>query len=591
MKHFKQRGIALAMAAVLMLTLFSGCGAYGGNLTDTARNEQNKASVNAPIPLSGFEDVTDNSGTCTYTMVAEFAATYTFTCDKAESITVKTDSGEFTAEGKRLEAAVGAAGEKVTVTVKTEEGGEKFLVEATPDVNTKRLPYTANFTVDASTLDVNGDPTKIPDPTVIEYNKREGGTYVYLNNPEKLQSEDIGQAILRDEGLHGDVQVTWEHSNYTGQYIYLGYQLKNEGDDDVFVTVTNIGYQTSGEWLGQQSWSDYYNYKFDLPSDYFLKNGLTAEKYQGQDFIDYTPRVFQPTTYRIPAGEYIYVLGGTTTDAYNNTNVAGTADKLVGTGKCTNAVAKMFITGGTVTGTFYCYTKADQVAEEPEEQGYIVMRDGTQFGWQYKGVDYVQALIESNPVFVVNDLVEEGTTLPITYENRYDKGARFRAKKAYDEYDSNTYTQTGSSWCTNINPQNGKKGIGTDMSSFECVTVDGETVVIDNEHADGTIAPANLGNWMIDYHDNMTFVNQGDKPRTFTINKAASGALMAYVADRDGNVLATKCTIVPIDGGSGPEQWEIYEVEVAPHSVVQLTVSFLLMGNSSGNVNHWIRVE
>ena len=54
---------------------------------------------------------------------------------------------------------------------------------------------------------------------------------------------------------------------------------------------------------------------------------------------------------------------------------------------------------------------------------------------------------------------------------------------------------------------------------------------------------------MIDYHDNMTFVNQGDRARTFTINKSARGALMAYVADKDGKVLATKCTIVPIEAG------------------------------------------
>ncbi len=589
MKLKEKRIIALAAVIVLCMTMFAGCGGNGQKLTDTARDENNKASVNAPIPLSGFEDVTASNGKCTYTMVAENDDTYTFTCSNATVITVKTSEGTFEAAGARLEAPV-TAGDTVTVTVETKEGGEKFLLEATPDVNTQRLPYQANFTVDASTIDLKGDPSKAPAATTITYTKREGGTYVYLNNPEKLQPADIGQAILRDEGLHGDVQVTWEHSNYTGQYIYLGYQMKNDGEDDVYVTVMNIGYQTSGEWLGQQSWSDYYNYKFELPPDYFEKNGMVAEKYIGQDFIDYTPRVYQPTTYRIPAGEYIYVLGGTTEDAYNNTNVAGTADQLVAKGKCTNAVAKMFITGGEVTGTFYCYTKAEQVQEEPEEQGYIVMRDGTQFGWQYKGVDYHQALIESNPVFIVNDKVEAGT-LPVTYEHSYDRNAGFRAKNAYDAYKSDTYTYKGNSWYTNINPQNGRKGVGTDMSTFECVTTDGETVVIDNEHADGTIAPANLGNWMIDYHDNMTLVNQGDKPRTFTINKAASGALMAYVADPDGNVLATKCTIVPIDGGSSKMQWEIYQVEVAPHSAVQLTVSFMLMGNSSGNVSHWVTVD
>jgi len=260
-------------------------------------------------------------------------------------------------------------------------------------------------------------------------------------------------------------------------------------------------------------------------------------------------------------------------------------------GRCTNAVAKMFITGGEVTGTFYCYRNPEQVAAEPEEQGYICFRNGTQFGLQYKGVDYVQGLIESNPVFVVNDKVEAGSRLPVTYTQSYDKAAAYRPNKKYMELNNKEYEFEGHSWCTNINPQGGGRAVGTDMSSFECVTTTGETVTIDVNHTDGTGDPANLGNWMIDYHDNMTFVNQGDKPRTFTINKSAQGALMAYVAEPDGTVLATKCTIVPLEGGPGPQQWEIYEVEVPAHSVKQLTVSFLLMGNSYGNVNHWVTVK
>lgn len=579
------RAAAVALTAVLLCSMFTGCGAVnGGNLKDTARDENNKASLSAPIPLSGFEDVTGKNKSCTYKMVAEIADTYTFTCDAATGITVKAPSG--TEKGEQSVQAAIEEGDTVQITVTTAEAGEKFLLNAQADNHVARLPYKPHFTVDPDELDTTG---KAGQPTEISYTKREGGTYVYLNNPEKLQPEDVGQAILRDEGLHGDVQVTWEHSNYTGKSVFLGYQLKNDGNSDVFVTVTNVGYQVEGEWLGQQSWSDYYNLKFDLPSDYFLPSGIESPRYRGQDFIDYTPRVFQPTTYRIPAGEYIYVVGGTSKDAYNETNVGGTANKIVGS-RCTNAVCKMFITGGEVTGTFYCYNNPKQVQDEPEEQGFITMRNGTDFGWQYKGVDYHQALIESNPVFVVNDQTPAGT-MPVTYDVSYDKMANFRAQKPYDAYENQTETYEGHAWYTNINPQNAHRAVGTDMSTFECVTTEGETVVIDNDHADGGKRPANTGNWMIDYHDNMTFVNEGDKARTFTINKSASGALMAMVLDRDGKVLATKCTIVPIEGSPTNEQWELYTVEVPAHSTVQLTVSFLLMGNSSGNVGHWIEVE
>lgn len=583
-----QRGVALLLCGAMLCGTMTGCSSvtpHGNTLTDTARDENNKASVGAPIPLSGFEDVSDGNRKCAYRMLAELTDTYTFTCDRAESISVTTPAGTVQG-GDSVQASINE-GDTVTVEVTTEEPEQKFLLEAQADNHLQRLPYEQNFTVDLDSIPL--ESTGEIEPTTISYQKREGGTYVYLNNPEKLQMQDVGEAILRDEGLHGDVQVTWEHSNFTGVHIYLGYQLKNEGDTDVYVTVTNIGMQVEGEWLGQQSWSDYYNYKFDLPEDYFDSQGKESERYKGQNFLDYTPRVYQPTTYRIPAGEYIYVLGGTTEDAYNKTNVAETADLLIGKGHCTNAVAKMFITGGEVTGTFYCYANSKQIEEEKEEQGFILDRDGETYGWQYKGVDYHQALIESNPVFIVNDDTTVNR-LPVTFEYSQDPLAPFK-DEPYQEYDSKIKTYRGSTWATNINQQGGGRAVGTDMSTFECVTTDGETVTIGVDCADGYGDPANLGNWMIDYHDNMTFVNQGDQPRTFTINKSAQGALMAMVIDAEGKVLSTKCTIVPIEEPADSRQWKIYEVEVAPHSAVQLTVSFLLMGNSYGNVNHWVTVR
>lgn len=580
----KRIGWIKGTALLLVLTLL--CGMAGGCTSEPEKNPAKGGSV----PLTGFEDITDDKGVCTYRMIAEYTDTYVFDCEKASAIEIKTPSDSFTGETS-VEAAVNE-GDAVTVTVTTEKPKQKISVLATAKAHERRLPYLPSFTVDPETLDLEGDASVAPAATQLSYVKREGGTYVYLNNPEKLQAVDVGAAIQRDTGLTGDVQVTWEHSNFTGQYVYLGYQLKNEGDSDVYVTVTNIGYQITGEWLGQRSWSDYYNYKFELPEDYFLDEAhkQVNERYQGQDFIDYDPRVFQPMTYRIPAGEYIYVLGGTTTDAFNNTNVAATADQLVYPGRCTNAVAKFIVSGGEVTGTFYCYSDAKQVKEEPAEQGYITLRDGDQFGLQYKGVDHHTALIENNAVFYVNDNTPDGR-LPVTFTQEYDKMANWRTDVPYDELKNDTYTYDGDFWVTNINAQVGGSAVGTDMSSFECRTTDGETVVIDVDHTDCTGAPANLGNWMIDYHDNLTFVNQGDTPRTFTINKNATGALMTMVLDPEGNVLSTKCTIVPIEEPASELQWELYEFTVEPHSCVQLCVSFLLMGNSYGNVGHWITVE
>ncbi len=540
------------------------------------------------IPLSGAEDVTDSTRTRTYTMYAEYSDTYTFTCSEASSIAVKSDR-HASKTGTTSLSVYFLAGEVCEVTVTTRYANTSFDLEVTPTANRYRLPYKPHFTVDAAKLDVYGnsavDPLKAAS---VEYTKRAGGTYVYLNNPEKLAYADIGQAIQRDEGLAGNVEVTWEHSNATGNSIYLGYQLKNEGTTDVYVTVQNIGFQTTGEWLGQQSWSEFYNRKINLPDGYFDAYGRETARYKGQGLIDYTPAAYRPTTYRIPAGQYIYVLGGTSSDAYNNANVASTANVRIGNGYCTNAVAKFAVTGGQVTGTLYCYTSTSQVKANPTEQGYITMRGGKQYGLQYKGSADHQGLIESNMIWYVNDKTP-AQDLPVCYNSSYDWTTDGEAKEPYIYLKNQVPLEhTRKEWNTHINPNDNPQGVMDDMVAFDCVTPDGKEVTIDIWHTDGTGLPANLGNWMIDYHDNYTFVNQGNTTRYFTINKNCQGALMTMVLDAQGEVLSSKCTISPISEDADEREWELYTVEVPAHSVVQVTVSFLLMGNSYGNVNNWI---
>ena len=593
MKHeafsFCRRCLPLLLCAALLCGGFSGCSPKNTDVKESVPPSGLKDVSDEGIPLSGFEDVSDKDGKCTYEMTAELTDSYTFSCEQAAAIRVTAQGGAELGSGTDKATARLTAGDCCRIEVTTKEAQQKFSLIAQADTHEKRLPYDNRFTVEPDAERTVSDPDTDPlTPAKIHYQKREGGTYIYANNPEKLDDEDVGQALLRDEGLKGDIEFTYENSNYSGRMFYLGYQLKNEGDTDVFVTVTNIGMQVSGEWLGQQSWSDYYNYKFELPEDYFV-NGVESELYKGQDFLDYTPRVFQPTTYRIPAGEYIYVLGGTSKDAYNATDVAGTADQPILSGKCSNGVVKCKVTGGRVTGTFYCYNDISQVQAEPAEQGYIITRGGEEYGLQYKGRDDCYGLIESNMCWTVNDKTPAGN-LPVTYQNSYDTLSS-RKTRPYAAYSSRSFTHTQEYWVTNINPQNAHDGVGTDMMSFACETTDGEPIVIDNEHADGYGERANTGNWMVDYHDNYTFINDGDTPRTFTVQKCAGGALMAMVLDKEGNVLAAKCTIQQIDGTKTEYNTKLYTLEVAPHSVEQITVSFLLMGNSYGYVTHWIALD
>lgn len=134
-------------------------------------------------------------------------------------------------------------------------------------------------------------------------------------------------------------------------------------------TVYNIGYQTDGEWLGQRSWSDYFNLEFRLPAEYFLPDGSVNPIYVGCDYVSYTPRRYEAQQVIIPPGAYIYLFGGTTADAYAHTDIGGTADRPVGTGKCCNGAMLFELRGGDPTGTFYCYSDPAQVQAAPPRAG------------------------------------------------------------------------------------------------------------------------------------------------------------------------------------------------------------------------------
>ena len=158
------------------------------------------------------------------------------------------------------------------------------------------------------------------------------------------------------------------------------------------MTVYNIGFQIDGEWLGQRSWSDFYNLRFELPDDYFDENGKESWIYKGQDFLDYTPRVFKPTTYRIPAERVYLCAGRHLNDAANKVNVADTANRQILKGRCSNGAVQFKVTGGDVTGTLYVYNDLAQVQSNPKRsRGQINFRNDLNYAAQYKGTDPTRA--------------------------------------------------------------------------------------------------------------------------------------------------------------------------------------------------------
>jgi hypothetical protein len=237
-------------------------------------------------------------------------------------------------------------------------------------------------------------------------------------------------------------------------------------------------------------------------------------------------------------------------------------------------------------------------------------------GLAYKGIDYAcSGLIEADIRWTVNDNTPPGR-LPITYDTWYDRRAG-RTREPYELYDSEVLTVKDTTWRTSLNPQFARGFVGTDMYDLNCWDEDGNPVVIDCHRADGKGGTANLGNWMIVYHNNYTFANTGNTPRDFTVYLHAGGHYIA-VRDRDGNVLDAQLKCHPIIDTNeakendaryvkrGSQYWPIVEgrpywdvfkeraemaaVTVQPNSVEQVTLEYVILANSNGGIVHWVTV-
>ena len=549
--------------------------AFGAALPTSAEesSQENASAQESAFRLSGVSDVTGADGKRSYQVYAPYTDTYSLSSGDTVSISLSKE-GEVLAEGETSLTAELTEGAVYTLTVRTEQANFPFVLAAQADNHLITLPYDVGEPVDTSSIPLEGDGSDPLVPAEVNYQKRGGGTYIYSNNPEAIREDAVGKAFIRSEGLTGEVYFTFEHANYSGSNIYLGYQLKNEGDSDVYITVTNVGYQAGGTWFGQRAWYDFYNIAFDPPGDYFSNPGKYFEDYA---FQKYTPRVFQPITYRLPAGESFYVIGGTSQDAYRNISVDGSADKPLGKIRCANGNVKFTVTGGSVTGTFYAYSDIAQVQAEPESLGYVTGG----YAAQYSGKADHAGVIDNYMTWTFSDETRGGA-LPVTFTNYYDDHVPANAAP-YTAYNSTPHTVNGSSWMTHLNPQNSHGAVGMDMVEFPYYDQNGNAVVVDNNHADGAGNPANTGNWMIEYQDHFTLVNQGDADRSVNLTIKDNGALAMLVRDSvSGEILRADLTA----GLNQPSPNYTYTVDVPAHSVKQITLDYVLLACSYGSVVH-----
>ena len=547
---------------------------------ESTKNEYVAPLNQEAFRLSSIKDISDADGVMSYKVYAPYTDTFQLKSSTVNSITVFKGEDELATSDTEINIDL----------VKDEVYTVKVVAEANTDfsITTKALnnlityPYDTATPVEISSTSSSTDPLKAAN---IEYTKREGGTYIYSNNPEMIPNQSVNTAFIQDKNLTGDVFMTFEHANWTNSAMYLGYELKNETDHDVYITVTNIGYQTSGTWFGQLAWYEYYNTQFKLPDDYFQAPGVISKKYANLDYAyqNYKPRVFQPTTYRLPAGEKFFVIGGTTKNTYNEINVDKTANEKVGPKLCANGNVKFIVTGGSVTGTFYAYNNQKKLQEITEPVGYKVGG----YAAQYCGTGYHAGIVEANIGWEFNDKTK-AQQLPVTYTNYYDDNVPNQTTP-YKEYNNTTHLHENvTSWMTHLNPQNDHRAVGTDMVEFICTDEHGNKVVIDNYHADGNGNTANTANWMIEYQEHFTFTNSGNKERTIKIYYKDHGTLSMLVRDtKTGELIETYYTC----GLGGDAVSYVYEVTVPANSSVQVSMCYSLVACSYGSVMHWVTLE
>lgn len=510
--------------------------------------------------------------------------------------------------------------------IERKDGKLLVTVSTKPNVDDQRDPHQPfpNRFLGGEYSAVLSETEDLTPPAEILYTKRGGGVYVYSNNPEMLAPADVGQAILRDEDLTGEIFFTYEHSNHTGAPFFLGYQLRNQEDHPVRVEVLNIGNQVRGEWLGQREWSDFYSLKFDLPSDYFLADGKTVNPiYVGCDYIDYTPRSYTPETFVIPAGGYLWVLGGTSGDLAYGSLSGKTADQAILNGKCANGAVLFRVTKGKVTGTFWCYTEPSQCDPAKKQQGYVVSRDGRNYAAQYKGIDDTTiGLAETEAVWIFGDATKAGR-LPVKYNVRRDPD-HLSVSEPYAKLNLQDFTVEGDGWLTSLNPNDNPTAVGTDMIVFKCVTEDGREVCIDTETTDGEGKKSNIGNWMMQNQVNYTFANAGKRDRHLKIYSRGTGVLAVTVREESGRILEKKLLLQPYnfdkkenafagvdrdllvekngrwwfpvaDGRPFCDVWDerslAYELTGPAETVCRISIDDLILANSCGGVKHWVEID
>ena len=612
----KGKKLLAGLVAFSMLAACCACGPTGGGDDDQTVTLGEEYTSLPTVQLSSVAAV-EESGSCKLKMKAPWTDTYNFSFSNRSvtSVEVYSESGKVlknSTEQFNLQLDEGTIVYLNIIPVKN-----AARITVTAKENKSPLPFALGQAPNPDDFEtVSADPTVDPlKAAELKYTKRDNTLYVYCNAPEELQvgPQVVNTCITRQEVSDQSVYFTFEQQSnglsdlpgFTSNGVYYGYRVTNTGEDDLYITVKNIGWQVdgAGAYLGEKEWIDFYNTKFELPdfSDFTESQHKLFTGYYGFSG-EYLVHNFQPTTYRIPKGKYMYVMGGTTVDAFGAFNVDNTANRLTTYSTCANG-AVLFDVVGKAEGAYYVYNDVSKVM--PGGEGYdthMGITDPEAYGVVHTGED-VGYVVDNQATWTFND-VTPAQQLPVTFTNYYSTNCSKTGTPNTPIPGTEPHVQYANEWRTHIDPQathetGGCEAVGTDMTAFHTINKDGDRIIVGANYYDTRGMYPNIGNWMKDYQDVFTFVNQGDNEREIAVTLHCTGAVVMLMRDMNGKLMPGTAGYSMAHGDDyvkgkfekGFNRDYVYTVKIPPHSVKQFVMEYNLMANSFGNVAHSVELK
>ncbi|MDP4094065.1 MAG: NPCBM/NEW2 domain-containing protein, partial [Bacillota bacterium] len=314
----------------------------------------------------------------------------------------------------------------------------------------------------------------------VSYKKKDGGIFIYCNNPESIKPEDLvdsGKIILEQSGIEGNAQVFLEQINNTGKQIYYAIQLHNPGNGTVTVTVNNKGYSVRG-WSG-------------------IKQNYNC-------WMDFS-RADRKYSFKIPPGSTGWLLEPAAVKPYTGKSDEGLI----------NSSINFNVQGGS-TEIRFCASSSNtpdilKLIDKACYEGYVTRHTST---WgearMYKGISQNLPDISGNFTWVIDDYDKKGP-LPVCYNG-------------------NGY----SGWATHITLEKLPGAYVNDLFSFTTP----KNIMFSPTGTDPSTMKCNLGNWGVTYHDTIKITNKGTLARRIGIALAdAVDNTSAIVIKPDGSII------------------------------------------------------